>query len=480
MPTNNLHQKNLTRSSSFLSSTDTLATSSKLSFFDPTQFLYSHYNGAGQVDSRYTAQALSTVFMANPVAFGILNKIQDLIISREYGFFGKNENINKEYKKMLDKSGFKKRIFQGIIPAFWGPGGGNILYYTLKGKNGIQINAEPFVTSGFQRVQVHGDQNNNNLEVQKYDILDQSRGVIHSFTPDEVYHLQYSSPDGNYMFGTSPVIVLAKHFMTKLRALAANETVYQNGLQASYLLGIDASKMISSGASIGNVEVAQDKLKQELKQASGLQGRNSFIYTGVPLQMEKIQLSNVEMETLKLLEMINNETFAAYGVDPSILDISKSKYDNADVAMDNLYISIRSKIKRIVEAEMEYTMPRLDPQYNPDKYPFRMAFEPTQEALEIKKIKQTDLEIFFDFLIKAKDVGLIVKPTPEKAKELQELGIDLPEYDVVPSTTPTAVEDFVQVADTFTNLTEAEKFTSERALYPKLKKELDEKFAKVS
>jgi len=129
---------------------------------------------------------------------------------------------------------------------------------------------------------------------------------------------------------------------------------------------------------------------------------------------------------------------------------------------------------------MEYTMPRLDPQYNPDKYPFRMAFEPTQEALEIKKIKQTDLEIFFDFLIKAKDVGLIVKPTPEKAKELQELGIDLPEYDVVPSTTPTAVEDFVQVADTFTNLTEAEKFTSERALYPKLKKELDEKFAKVS
>lgn len=453
----------------------------ELSFFDPTKFLYANYSAIGQIDSRYTAQAISTVFMCNPVAFGILNKIQDLILARDYGFFGKNENINREYKRLLDASGFKKRLIQGIIPAFWGTGGGNILYYTLKENNQIIIKAEPFVTNGFQRIQVRGDIFNANLEVQGYDVLDQNRREIYKFDKNEVYHLQYSSPDGNYMFGSSPVIVLAKQFMTKLRAMAANETVFKNGLQASYLLGIDASKMVKTGASIGNIEAAQTKLKAELQQASGLAGRNSFVYTGVPLTMEKIQLSNVEMETIKLLEMINADTFSAYGVDPSILDISKSKYDNADIAMDNLYISIRSKIKRIIEAEMEYTMPRLDPKYNSDKYPFRMAFEPTQESMELKRIKQEDMKIFFDFFLKAKDVGLPVRPTAEKTQELKELGviIDSNGSTLPTSTTPDSPEDFVQIADTFTNLTKNEKFAKERSLYHNLRKQLDDKFSRV-
>jgi hypothetical protein len=456
--------------------------SSGLSFFDPTQFMYASYNGAGQIDSRYTAQAISTVFLANPVAFGILNKIQDLILSREYGFFGKNEEINKYYRKLLDLSGFRKRLKEGIIPAFWGTGGGNVLYYSLIKNNRLEIKAEPFVTNGFQRVQVRGDFDNTNLEVKGYDILNSSRRTVYSFDADDVYHLKYSAPDGNYMFGSSPIIVLAKQFMTKLRAMAANETVFQNGLQASYLVGLDAQKMISSGANATNILNAENKLKEELKQASGLRGRNSFVYTGVPLTMEKIQLSNVEMETIKILDVINQETFSAYGVDPAVLDTSKSKYDNADIAMDNLYTAINPKIEEIVRAEMEYSMPRLDPKYNPEKYPFRMAYEPTKESMELKKIKQDDLKIFFDFLIKSKDVGLIVQPTADKARELKELGIDLSEYDVLPSTEPQSAEDFVSITDTFTNITKPEQFATQRSnnrIYENLQTSLDDKFKKI-
>lgn len=457
------------------------------SFFDPTRFIYESTNKTARIDDRYTPHILSTIYVNNPLAFGILNKVQDLILSREYGFFGKDEKKNILLKKMLDASGFEKRLIQGIIPAFWGTGGGNVLYYTVKNNGRLEIRAEPFVTTGFQRIQVKGSLNNAELDVQEYEVIDSNRKVLYKFKPDKVYHLQYSAPDGNYMFGSSPIITLAKFFMTHLKAMAASESVFEKGLQASYLVGLDATKMAQTNATIQNIAEAEKKLKEELKQVSGLRGRNSFLYTGVPMTMQKIQMSNVEMETIKLMQHINQLTYIAYGVDQSVLDISTSKYDNVDKAMDQLYVSIRSKLKRIIKAEMEYVMPRLYPLYDAEKYPLRMAYEPTQESMELKRIKQEDMSIFLDYFIKAKEIGLPVKPTPSKVKELQELGLDVT-AEVAPAQDAQSPQDFLEIADTFTNVTKQEEFSDGRSvkqesnsqkMFENMQGQLDDMFSKI-
>jgi hypothetical protein len=79
-------------------------------------------------------------------------------------------------------------------------------------------------------------------------------------------------------------------------------------------------------------------------------------------------------------------------------------------------------------------------------------------------------------------VGLIVQPTADKARELKELGIDLSEYDVLPSTEPQSAEDFVSITDTFTNITKPEQFATQRSnnrIYENLQTSLDDKFKKI-
>lgn len=450
-------------------------------------------------DTRFTAGMLNYVFFSNPLAFGIYNKIQGLIKTREYGFYGKNENINKELKRLLQASGFDKRLENGILPAMFGTGGGNGLYYTVKKSNGNpEIRFEPFIQANYIRVAVTGDNVGYN-EPTKYEVLTPvTQRPLHEFKPEDVYHLKFSSPNGDALIGTGPIISLAKLWLVKLRGLEASGNVFTNGLQAAYVIGLDAGAMSKApgGIRINDLKDIKKQMVEELKQGTGLENRNRSLISMMPLTFNKLQMTNVEMETLKLIDLTNQETFAAYGIDPAVMDISKSKYDNADLSNDTLYKAIEPIIHQIIKAEMEYVMPRLYPGYNPDKYPFRLAYEPTTEDMAIKEIKQKDLQIWLENYIKAVQAGMKVNPTPEKVEELKAHGFDLTGLEINSSsddtedspiangfTKTTKAEEFARADDKFTDsATGLQDFTKKVESNPKMQKaraSLENKFLKL-
>jgi len=54
-------------------------------------------NFSGIRDTRFTPALLNYMFTANPLAFGIYNKIQNIIEAKEFKFCGKNELKNQYY-----------------------------------------------------------------------------------------------------------------------------------------------------------------------------------------------------------------------------------------------------------------------------------------------------------------------------------------------------------------------------------------------
>lgn len=428
-------------------------------FVDNFQNVLGLSNFAGVTDTRFTPALLNYMFTANPLAFGIYNKIQNAILGKKYKFCGKNELKNRYYLELLNSSGFQKRLFESFIPAFWGVGGGNALYYLLKENGKPKIHLDPFIQAGDIRVRVYGDRGINNEPV-KYEILQNGlNNVIYSFEGanlKNVRHLKYSTPSGDSLIGTSPVISLVKIWALKSKALTATETVFGNGLQASHIVALEVDKMsdVRGGVKLPDIQAISNKLAQEIVQGmTGLRNKNKAIVSPVPITTTKIQSNNVEMETVKLIDIADDRTYIAYNMDKAVFDTSKSKYNNADLALDSVWKAVQPQLNVFLGAEQEFVMPFLDSSYDPEKYPLRFEFDPTTQDFETAKLKQETMAILLNSLASLNKNGVLAKPTTQMLKELQENGIDL----------SGAFQEFVEtkssiVSNHFTKQTENELF----------------------
>lgn len=418
-------------------------------------------SNTGVTDTRFTPALLNYMFTANPLAFGIYNKIQSAILSKKFRFCGKNELKNKYYQELLEQSGFRKRLFESLMPAFWGTGGGNALYYVVKNGGKLEVRLDPFIMAGDTRVRVYGDSGYNN-EPTKYEVLQSNSGrAIYSFEGKDlknVKHIKYSTPNGDSLIGTSPIIALCKIWAMKSKALSATETVFGNGLQASHIVSLEVDKMsdVRGGVKLPDIQAISNKLAEEMVQGmTGLRNKNKAIVSPVPITTTKIQSNNVEMETIKMIDFSNDETYIAYNLDKAVFDNSKSKYNNADLALDSIWKAIQPYLQEIfLEAEMNFVMPILDSSYDPEKYPLRSEFDPTTQDFETAKLKQETMSILLNSLASLNKNGVLAKPTTQMLAELQENGIDL----------SGAFQEFVeattsQIGNDFTKITEKEKFS---------------------
>lgn len=384
------------------------------SYFGGKNFNSFVYNGQTYKKQDVVVPSLMTyAFMINATAIGLYNRIEDIYLNRYYGFYGKDKRRNDAYKQLLDSTGFKDRLKRSILPAFYGTGGGDVIYYMKDGK----VYNEPFIRSSRYRVQVLGDKNEREITPVSYEVLDSKGTVIEKLSRNDVYHLQYSSPDGNGLIGINPVITLTKALVLHWRAMAANETVYTNGLQAATLVSLDASRLGGMGAD--EVAFAQNRLRKQLAQGTNLRNRNGVLIVDFPVNFQNLQITNADMKTMELVEKLDKMVYSAYSVDPGAVDSSKSKYNNAEIARDSLYKSLQSKINYIAEAEMEFTMKKLDPKYDKYAYPLKIAIDPVQEDLEIKRLQQESFAVWFKSYTDMVKAGIPVRLTEEKKKELE-------------------------------------------------------------
>lgn len=428
-------------------------------FVDNFQNLLGVSNFTGVRDTRFTPALLNYMFTANPLAFGIYNKIQNAILNKKFKFCGKNELKNKYYLELLEDSGFKKRLFESFMPAFWGTGGGNALYYVVKEGGKLEIRLDPFIMAGDTRIRVCGDNGINNIPT-KYEVLQTgTQEVVYSFEKKQlnnIKHIKYSSPNADSLIGTSPIIALCKIWALKSKALSATETVFGNGLQASHIVSLQVDKMaeVRGGVKLPDIQAIGNKLSEELKNATGLHNKNSAIISPLPITATKLQSNNVEMETVKLIDIADDQTYIAYNMDKAVFDTSKSKYNNADLALDSVWKAVQPHLNIFLETEMEFVMPILDSSYDSEKYPLRSEFDPTTQDFETAKLKQETMSILLNSLASLNKNGVLAKPTTQMLGELQENGIDL----------SGAFQEFVeattnQVGNDFTKITEQEKFS---------------------
>lgn len=432
-------------------------------------------NFSGIRDTRFTPALLNYMFTANPLAFGIYNKIQNAILGKKYKFCGKNDLKNKYYLELLEQSGFKKRLFESFIPAFWGTGGGNALYYVVKENGDAKICLDPFIMAGDTRIRICGDNGINNQPT-KYEVLQiGTQSPVYTFEKkglQAVRHIKYASPNADSLLGTSPIIALCKIWALKSKALSATETVFGNGLQASHIISLEVDKMsdVRGGVKLPDIQSIGNKLAQEIMQgATGLRNKNTAIVSPVPISTTKIQSNNVEMETVKLIDIADDQTYIAYNMDKAVFDTSKSKYNNADLALDSVWKAVQPQLNTFLDTEMEFVMPFLDSTYDIEKYPLRFEFDPTTQDFETAKLKQDTMSIYLNSLATLNKNGVLARPTTQMLGELQENGMDL----------SGAFQEFVeattnQIGNDFTKITEKEKFS--RASI----EELDEVYSKYN
>lgn len=432
-------------------------------------FSYNNYNSlytfGGVKDDRVgSLSELTQTLIDNPTLSGIYTKIQDLIKESRLSVFEikKDGSLKKTlpariYEQELIKNGIEKDI-DSFLVARYGGGFGNALAYKIRNGKNIELKFEPFVVNGFHRVEVVGDQNWQNLEVLKYRILNANGLMVYEFNPKQVYHYSYLNMIGNPAFGHNPILTLAKYLRLFSNIFKSQDAIFSGGMQASKFFGIDIEALIKQGTNPENIALATERLKEDLRQANGIINRNRAIVLNYPLKDYNIQMNNSEMRVPEIIPLLTQLFFNAFGVDPSILDISQSKYDNAEKAKDALYQQIRPFLLDIEKYVERWKLPNIDPKFDPSRFVFRIERQFSEEEIRIKELVGKQTAQYFQNLKTANeafgDINLKFLPTENKLKWLEENDITVKtvgkeEINIKPSTEN-------QTADSFTQLTEQE------------------------
>jgi hypothetical protein len=462
---------------------------SGVSFTSETDYTFYNYNSAGGItDNRINARQITNVAMNDALFIGIYSRIEELINLSGYQVYEidkasgslKISRAAVAYTTLLKESGVEQHINSLMVTSF-GTGLGTGLGYRVKNGGKVEYKFDPFVVNGKHRVAVYGDANNENLEIASFGILDSGGKEIYNIPAKDAYHFKYSNPDGNPAFGTNGLLAASKWLNLKYSIMDANERIYTTGMQASYLVGVDAGKMQKQGASPESVKNAINRLIEDLKQGNGIQNKNRLIATPVPLTWQNIQMNNSEMRSQEMLDLINREIFYAFKFDKAILEIESSKYNNAEQAMDHLYQSLKAFIHSVERYVETYLLANLDPKFDNSRFIFRIPRQFSEEEIRIKEVKDRETQMYFGNLKVANEsfagMGVVVLPTETQLSTLQEQGYSVytpakEDINLSPSS------ESGQLADNFTGVTDSEsvKRLSTENFWELTKEKVDKSF----
>jgi hypothetical protein len=356
----------------------------------------------GVLDYRISPALLQTV-VTSPVPFRMIETIKNLLFKHGWKIGGRKQKSNyyTQFIKDLGFDNLKEDIFYSLI----GASGGNALLFIRKSQetfsventsyNNLELVLEPFIAEGIQRVKVFGDRNQR--KIQKYEILDSknSQKVITTISPDSCLHLGLSRPDGDYMFYTSPAIVAARALKLKLEMFISTETSFANGMNFNKLISPDFS--LAKDVNMLDALVTQfSKWTQELEATRGLENRNKDIVSRVPVSVQKIGASNLDLDAINFIIACDKEISASFGVAVSNLGFTEStNYSTSEQNRENLTeLSIES-LKIYFKKILENLLSLVFADYDSEQEPVFFGYDPSEEDLTIR---EQNTRIFNNFI----------------------------------------------------------------------------------
>lgn len=393
----------------------------------------SYYNGNAPIvlnsgnktqtkDYRKNPRDLVKYWTSSKIALGVYDKINSEVTCEDFCFVPTSKNSSQvvadKLTDLLNNAVDTQLILDKIISGFWGTGG-DILVYEKQG----QYFAYTFFEEGQERVAFYVDQRLN--KITRYDILDLYSGqTIDSVEAKDAVHLKFANPFSSIL-GVTPAIVLYDYWQLKQSIQTSNESIFRNGMQASKLVSLKPFKNDISQAEMELTVEQLNKLKSEMTQGSGLYNRNKTWLSGVPgVQVDDLQLSNVDMESMNVIDKIDEQTYLAFGVPMEAFNPRFGKYDDVEVIRDMVRKYIDKKMRVFTyDVVTNYILPRLIPNFKFNKYKYRYKKTITAEDLELQNLKTEKTKVFFNFVTDAKKAGLEISFTEEKKAELEEYGI---------------------------------------------------------
>ena len=211
----------------------------------------------------------------------------------------------------------------------------------------------------------------------------------------------------------------------KSQIMYANETIYLNGLQASKLITVKNLNGLENPEAYAKLIESISKLKEELKAGTGLLNRNKSLVTAVPnLEVQDLQLNNVNMETMKVLDWIDEQTYLASGIPQELFKPEKNKYSDSEILRDEVRLYIDRKFKCLTENVVSnFILPRLLPNFKYNKYKYSYLKTITNEDLAIQEQSVEKIKVLLDFYNQAKANGLNVTFSEEKKTDLLKFGL---------------------------------------------------------
>lgn len=385
---------------------------SGLSAYSPTSSLWANYSGyfgyrgdettIGVLDYRASPAMLQAV-VTSPTPFRMIETIKNLLFKHGWKIGGKKQKA-KYYTEFIEDLGFDK-LKEDIFYALVGASGGNALLFIRKSKDtfdvantkyhNLELALEPFIAEGRQRVKVYGDANQR--KIQKYEVLDSrnNQNVITTISPDSCLHLGLSKPDGDYMFYTSPAMVAARALKLKMEMFISTETSFANGMNFNKLISPDFS--LAKDANMLDALVTQfGRWTQELEATRGLENRNKDIVSRVPVSVQKIGASNLDLDAINFINACDKEISASFGVALSNLGFTESaNYSTSEQNRENLTELNIENLKIYFKKIVENLLSLVFEDYDPKQEPVFFGYDPSMEDIQIR---EQNTKIFNNFI----------------------------------------------------------------------------------
>lgn len=435
------------------------------SFFSQTPTYTFHETGYKQdLGFKIDLASLFKVVLNEPIWFGIYKKVQDTmkVLGGQVYEIRKGKVVltaqAQAVTELLDLTG-REEIINNMIVSAYGLGLGGGIAYKVKKNGKLKIKFDPYIMSGFPRIAFEGDNRLANPDIQKVFILDQNAKDVYTFNYKDVYHYQFCNPTADLRFAMNGVVAVAKWVALKYHIGASNDAVFSNGMLAKYLVGLDSNKMQTSGMSEEAIRASTNLLEKKLREATGVKHNGGMIFTPFPLTFQDIQMNNSQMRTWEGINNIEDQIYFAMGVDKALLDTSKSKYNNIDQAIDQLYQAVYAFTIDVQNLMERFVLPAIIPnEFKNRQFIYRIPRQFTQEEIRIKEIKNKEFGDYFSNLKVANEslssYNLAVLPTEDKLKTLEEYGVYIKTLNKETITIKPSPEN--TVADGFTQLTHNE------------------------
>lgn len=405
--------------------------------------LYSGNNlGARQLTSDIkVTPSLITEASRDTVLYGVIESLLELTVKKGWYFKGGKNTVNR-YNDLLEEADYMDWVKQRFYALYAAGGGNAITYINEQGK----LKLFPFIAEGYQRVAVDSDEEmryiNGYAIIKKGTMTDgvfnnaKQNNVLMYLEKDECLHSRVGNTDGDYRFGTGPIVAASRYYALKKKAMAATQTIYDNGGQAKNQYSPDAQFM--SKLNPQEQEIYKDAIMHEInrfRNTYGLHNRNSDFFFRIPVQTVSSQMSNVDMQMLDQIIHLNREMVAAYRANLSIVGFPEGvNRATAEQERDNVSeLFVEGVKKQIIKETVNFILPALSVgAYNKNLTPFYFGKEPTEEEIEVKQNKVKEYTKYFELAIKAHQAGMKIK---WKQDHLENLPFDVVDILDQPETT---------------------------------------------